>query len=61
VKYLPSSAQFWSSRPDSVTSRCRRKIEKESTPVPVDTSDRISAVHLMSIVVSVHSPYFQGI
>jgi len=29
---------------------------KKSTPVPVDTSDRISAVHLTSITVSVHSP-----
>jgi hypothetical protein len=29
---------------------------KKSTPVPIDTSDKISAVHLASITVSVHSP-----
>jgi hypothetical protein len=30
---------------------------KKSTPAPaVDTSDKISAVHLASIIVSVHSP-----
>ena len=33
------------------------KSKKKSTPAPVaDTSDKISAVHLASITVSVHSP-----
>lgn len=39
------------------TAQAKESKSKKSTPAPVaDTSDKISAVHLASIVVSVHSP-----
>ena len=41
----------------TVSTEAAGKSKKKSTPAPVtDTSDKISAVHLASIVVSVHSP-----
>ncbi|MDQ2824604.1 MAG: hypothetical protein M3R29_04070 [Verrucomicrobiota bacterium] len=34
----------------------KKSKSKKSTPAAVDTSDKISAVHLASITVSIHSP-----
>jgi hypothetical protein len=59
MKFLPTAIALLVGAMFLISSSAQAagKSKKKSTPIPVDTSDRITAVHLMSISISVYATH----